>query len=384
MGRQLRLSAHWGLNGLAMQNIKTLPLRLLFSVAMTLIALIGAPDVANAADEGLGISLQVIQGQDDSSKDLNKNNKLWFVIEPGQSGSREFQIRSASAIDQLIHLDIGAQKQVNGALQFDPDSTSPASEWVEFSNNDFVLVAGAIVTVSMTIAVPASTAVQTMQPSLLVKTSAIQTEDTQYKVPTALQFSQSIFLGIGTSDEFLTAFSIDDVVGANGNNGHVLVVKLTNTGKTPIALVGTLQLSNLTFTGINVGPLTFITNTIDPGTTAHVEVPVDDTVTEDKWRIYITAKQGSIVETRTFDKDIRFSGTNYLALAQWSGLIILLSAGLMLISIRTLRSIRRKQADEEAARQAEADRVAELERRLLALQEAAKPKRKPRKPPESK
>ena len=226
---------------------------------------------AFADNQGLGIAIQVIQGKDDSSKDLNKNNRLWFVIAPGKSGSRDFQIRSASDIAQKIHLGIGAQKQENGVRQYDPEGSTPASDWASFSRNDFVLAPRTTASISMKISVPANTDVQTLQPSLLVQASAVKSASAQYKVPTALQFSQDIFLGVGTSDQFLTKFSIDDVYGANTNEGHVLILKLSNSGKTPVALTGDLQLSNLTFAGLTVGPLQFVSPSIQPGES--VEVP---------------------------------------------------------------------------------------------------------------
>ncbi|MCX8529515.1 MAG: hypothetical protein ORN27_05545, partial [Rhodoluna sp.] len=150
------------------------------------IALIGSAP-AFADNQGLGIAIQVIQGKNDSSKDLNKNNRLWFVIAPGKSGSRDFQIRSASDIPQKIHLAIGAQKQVNGVRQYDPEGTTPASSWATFSSNDFVLAPRMTSTLTMTISVPQNTGVQTLQPSLLVQASAVKSASTQYKVPTALQ-----------------------------------------------------------------------------------------------------------------------------------------------------------------------------------------------------
>lgn len=358
------------------------------SIWLAFATIIGFATPAVADNQGLGIAIQVIQGKNDSSKDLNKNNRLWFVIAPGQSGSRDFQIRSASDIAQKIHLGIGAQKQVNGVRQYDPEGSTPASDWASFSRNDFVLAPRTTASISMKISVPANTDVQTLQPSLLVQASAVKSASAQYKVPTALQFSQDIFLGVGTSDQFLTKFSIDDVFGANTNEGHVLILKLSNSGKTPVALTGDLQMSNLTFAGLTVGPLQFVSPSIQPGESVEVPVKVDEKVTEARWRILARAQQGSIQEARTFDKDISFKGVNYVQLAITSSTIILVSLALLLIALRTLRSIKRKQLEEqrikdeaEAERLAEAERVAELERQLAEMQAIlVKPKAK-REPP---
>ena len=359
------------------------------SIWLALATLASGVTPAFADNQGLGIAIQVIQGKDDSSKDLNKNNRLWFVIAPGKSGSRDFQIRSASDIPQKIHLGIGAQKQVNGVRQYDPEGITPARDWATFSKNDFVLAPRTTVSLSMNIAVPANADVQTLQPSLLVQASAVKSASAQYKVPTALQFSQDVFLGVGTSDQFLTKFSIDDVYGANTNDGHVLILKLTNAGKTPVALTGDLQLSNITFAGLTIGPLQFVSPSIQPGESAEVPVKVDEKVTEARWQILVRAQQGSIQETRTFEKDISFKGVNYVQLAITSSAIILVSLTVLLIGLRTLRSIRRKQLEEqrakdeaEAERLAEAARVAELERQLAEMQAAlAKPKPKAKRKP---
>ncbi|MCX8529427.1 MAG: hypothetical protein ORN27_05090, partial [Rhodoluna sp.] len=168
----------------------------------------------------------------------------------------------------------------------------------------------------------------------------------------------------------------------------VLLVKVSNTGKTPVGLTGDLQLSNMTFAGLTVGPLKFVSQSIAPGESAEVPVKVDETVTESKWRILIRAQQGSIQETRTIEKDISFKGTNYLQLASTSSIIILSSLALLLIALRILRSIKRKQLEEQRAkdeadaeRLAEAARVAELERQLAEMQAAMvkpKPKRNSR------
>lgn len=355
--------------------------KLLSAVAVAFLAFaaaMGSGPAAQAAEGDLGISLQVIQGPEDSSSDLNKNNKLWFVIAPGESGEREFQIRSASDSPQKIHLGIGGQVRLNGVLQFDAEATTPVGDWAIFSKNDFVLDARETETLKFSINVPKGTAIQTLEPSLLIAASGIADDDAQYKIPTALQFSQSIFLGVGTSDQFLTQFTIDDVSGINTNSGHMLLVKLSNTGKTPIALTGDLQLSSLTFESETIGPLKFISDTIEPGKSIDVMLPADEGVVEGKWKILVRASQGSIQETKTFEKDITFAGTNYTMLAGFSGAIILASIILALVAIRTLRSIKTKQDALAAEKAAEAARVAALERALEELQaKAAKPKRKP-------
>jgi hypothetical protein len=342
---------------------------------------------ARAAQNTLGVSIQVLLGPDDSSKSVNQNNRLWFVIEPGKSGTREIVVSSTSNIAQKVHLSVGARVQVNGQLNFDDTGTTPVNSWTSYSKNDFSLAPNAQEQVTMKISVPENSAVQVLQPALLVEASGLTSKSAQYKIPTEMRFVQGMFVGVGTADAMNTAFTIDDVVGSNGVNGHVLHVQLSNTGKTPIAVQGSIQLSNLTFKSPTVGPIEFSTGTISPGKSDYAEIKVGKAVPEGKWSIYVTAKQGDIVQTKTFEKDIRFNGLNPISLIVFSVSIILVSLLLAFIALRTLRSIKRKQLEEqrakdeaEAERIAEAARVAELERQLAEMQAALakpKPRRKP-------
>lgn len=351
------------------------------------LGLVLAP-AAQAAESGgtLGIAMQVQQGDDDSSGDLNKNNRLWFVIEPGESGSRSFEIRSSSQIDQVISMSLGAQANFTGKLEYDPEGVTPIADWARFDKNNFVLKANTQTMVKMTIAVPKGSPIETYEPTLLIKASAVKQSTAQYKLNNALQLAHGMFVGVGTSDQMRTAFSIDDVNGATTNQGRVLLVKFSNTGKTPIALTGDLQLRNLSFETETVGPLPFATDTIAPGASQTVAVTAPEQVTEDKWRILVTAKQGSIVMSRSFDKDLSFAGTNWVWVAQVGGLIALGSALLALLAIRTLRKLRRDRLARIKAERLEAERIAALERELLALKKAqatAKPAAKRVRKPKS-
>lgn len=351
-------------------KLASLSLALMLGLLSTLSLVAVAP--ASAADQPstLGIAMQVQQGDDDSSGDLNKNNRLWFVIEPGASGSRSFEIRSSSQIDQVISMSLGAQANFTGKLEYDPEGVTPIAEWASFDKNNFVLKANTQTMVNMTITVPKGSPIDTYEPTLLIKASAVKQSKAQYKLTNALQLAHGMFVGVGTSDQMRTAFTIDDVNGATTNEGRVLLVKFSNTGKTPIALTGDLQLRNLTFETATVGPLSFATDTIAPGESTTIAVPATEQITEDNWRILVTAKQGSIVMSRSFDKELSFAGTNWVWVAQIGGLIAFGSAILALVAIRTLRKMRRDRLAGIEAERLEAERIANLERELQALREA--------------
>jgi hypothetical protein len=297
-----------------------------------------APVQALATDSELGISLQVLQGREGGSENLNKNNRLWFVIEPGKSDSRDFIVHSASEISQKIQLSIGGRSQLNGELRYDSNAVSVADEWATFSTNDFLLKPGQSRQVRVSITVPQDAAVEVLQPTLLVKSVATVTKESTYKIPTAMQISQGIFLGVGTDEDFRTSFVIDDVFGQNGDSGKTLQVKISNTGKTPIAILGDVQLSSAPFFETTIGPLGFTTPTINPGESGFGEIAVGDEVQEDRYRILVRGTQGFITETREFEKDIDFRGLAQLYNFLIWGAIILISLVVALFSLRILRS----------------------------------------------
>jgi hypothetical protein len=291
-----------------------------------------------AADSELGISLQVLQGGTGSSANLNKNNRLWFVIEPGSSGTRDVIINSASEIPQRIKLSIAARSQLNGELRYDSDAVTVVSEWATFSVNDFLLEPGQSKQVSVSISVPKDAAVEVFQPALLVNSVATVTQEGQYQLPGALQISQGIFLGVGTDEDFKTSFVIDDVFGQISESGKTLQVKISNTGNTPIAIMGDVQLSSAPFFETTIGPLSFRTATIDPGESGFGEIAVGAEVPEDRYRILVRASQGFITETREFEKEIDFRDPSQLSVLLIWLAIILISLVVAIFSIRVLRS----------------------------------------------
>ena len=313
--------------------------KLALVVTMTMGVLL-LPFQAAAADPELGISLQVLQGGAGSSENVNKNNRLWFVIEPGKSDKRDFFVHSASEITQKIQLSIGARTQLNGELRYDSNAVSVVNDWVTYSVNNFLLEPGESRQVTVSIAVPKDAAIEVLLPSLLVNSVAQDTqvsEEPRYKIPGALQISQGIFLGVGTDEDFGTSFVIDDVFGQRGDSGNTLQVKISNTGNTPIAIRGELQLSSAPFFESTIGPLEFFTPTINPGESGFGEIAVGDEVPEDRYRIFVRATQGFITETREFEKYIDFRGLSQLYdLLIWSA-VILVSLVVAIFSIRILR-----------------------------------------------
>lgn len=315
------------------QNILIRKILILFIAAW----LVSLPTISKAAGDDLGVAVQVLVGGQDSSKDVNQNNKLWFVIEPGSSGSRTVMVASTSNVDQKIQLSVGAQKETNGLLSYDQEGITKVSEWASFSKNNFILKANKSTEVKLTLNVPTDAEIEVLRPALLVQAKAAKTSNAQYKIPTAMRFIQGMFLGVGTTEDFSTKFTIDDVYGLTTDRGREIFIKFTNTGGTPLALEGDLQLSSQTFAGQNFGPFKFSTATILPGTSGLTSLPADAAVSEDKFRILVRAQMGAVEVSREFIKDLSFP-----APSSWQGFllnvgIILMAGALGVFALRTLR-----------------------------------------------
>lgn len=295
---------------------------------------------ASAADSELGIAVQVLLGGQDSSKNVNQNNKLWFVIAPGDAGKRELIIASTSDIPQRISLSIGARKETNGVLAFDPQGTSKVDEWASFSKNDFLLAPKSSEKITMTIKVPEGSQNEVLQPALLVKAKAEKRSTAQYKIPTAMQFVQGMFLGVGTETAFATKFTIDDVYGQTTDQGRMLFIRFSNTGSTPITLGGTIQLNSLTFTGQNLGPFKFASATIMPGKSGLAWLAADSQLTDGDWRILVRAQVGQVEVTQEFQKQLSFPTYSALGPLVLNGGLVVIAIVVAIVSLRVLRNSR--------------------------------------------
>lgn len=327
-----------------------------------------------AAEGNLGLSLQILQGNS-SKSGLESNTRLWFVVEPGKSKSRTFIVQSTAAVSEKISLSVGAVKRVNGQSQLAIGETSPIENWVSFDTNDFVIAPKADKKIVMTLTVPVDEDINSFSAMLLVKASGISNQKSKdaYSVPGAAQIAAPIFLGVGTEDEFITEFEIKDVFGVDTTEGKALRVEIKNNGKTPVSILGDVQVTGITFQTETLGPFNYETETIAPGESKFADAIVGDQIVEGKWRIYITASQGAITETREFEKNITYTGSNSLFLLLVRVVIGVISLLLLLWVYRAFRPRvvqRRGLAADKENKVSEETRVliAELEAKTRALE----------------
>ena len=295
----------------------------------------------SAQAENLGITLQILQGKA-SKSGIEDNTRLWFVVEPGSAKNRKVIVKSTSNVSEKVEISIGAVKRVNGESQLALGEKSETAKWANFSEQKFVLSPKEEREITVGFAIPKQQEVNSYAAMLLVKATSLQKADgsLEYSVPGAAQIAAPIFLGIGTEEEFLTRFEIKSVSGANTVQGNSLRVEIKNSGKTPVSIQGDVQATGITFKTGTVGPFYYQTETIAPGETKFADALVGESISESKWKIYVTATQGQVTESREFEVDINFTGSGNVSLIAFKLLIPIVFLLLLYWSFRVLRSSR--------------------------------------------
>lgn len=307
-----------------------------------------APNVVYAANEPndgkLGIGVFIGPGEDQNGDGLEKTNRLWFALDPGSSSTRPITISSTSSITQTITLGtIAGARENGGALRQQPDREDPIASWVSFSPKEFDLAPGKSRNVLMSISVPnnANTSVNENYVSVRARKTAISTA--QYRIPTAIQFVQQMMVTVGNAEDLKLDFNIVDVEGFKGDQGPSLRIYFDNNGGVPVSLAGSTQLSSLDFDGVRSEQYSFQSNVILPGDSGYADVLVNDPVSAGRWRVFVSAYQGSTEKTATFERDLTFDGPPRGAQRPFTLdfqklLVLLIALGLLIAGIRVMKS----------------------------------------------
>jgi hypothetical protein len=227
----------------------------------------------------------------------------------------------------------------------EPAISNDASEilpWVEFSENNFILRKNQSKTVTMKIAPPKDSKSGSYEAYLIVSASDPSTYKSSGKVTEAViknsaRVAQPVFVGVGNYEDFIVNFEIIDVDGIKNFQDKFLRVYLDNQGKTPISPSGQLQLKNMDFEQGTLGPFPFYSATISPDSKVFIDVPIPSSVNPGKWKIFVSASQGNVTETREFEKNLTFTNRfDFLGVAV-RVIVLVLGLVLALWAYRTLR-----------------------------------------------
>jgi hypothetical protein len=288
----------------------------------------------------LGVGLRVIPKSSTSSQ-ISGNTKLWFVVKQNDVTTRELVVSGSNSMDQLVKLSLAKLQRIDG----EPAISNDASEimpWVEFSENNFILRKNQSKTLTMKIAPPKDAKSGSYEAYLIVSASDPGAYKSSGKVTEAViknsaRVAQPVFVGVGDYEDFIVNFEILDVDGIKNFQDKFLRVLLDNQGKTPISPSGQLQLKNMDFEQGTLGPFPFYSATISPNSKAFIDVPIPSSVNPGKWKIFVSASQGNVTETREFEKNLTF--TNRFGFLGAAIRVVVLVLGLVLAvwAYRTLR-----------------------------------------------
>jgi hypothetical protein len=297
----------------------------------------------NAATSSLGLALDVLPSNDPEINRLTTGQALWFVIPPGQQQSRQVRISSSSTIPELVTLSVGYLNRINGIATIDDSKKSETTPWASFSPETFTLAPRGSKIIEFKFQIPEGTEIGIHEAFLFATAKSTgPASKAEYSVPQAARIATPIFLGVGTSAQIDTNFSIDNVSGVVVDGVRNLKVDFSNTGKTPLNLSGSVQLSSTEFKGRFIGPLVFTSVVIRPGIDSYVLIPAPPELTPGEWKILVTATQISNTKTREFTKNIDFKAPSTLIPNLIRILVVIFFAVTLYFSLRILRAPRKK------------------------------------------
>lgn len=320
----------------------------------------------NAANSSLGLALDVLPSNDPEINRLTAGQALWFVIPPGQRKSRQVRITSSSSIAELVTLSVGYLNRINGIATIDDSKKSETALWASFIPERFTLAPRESKIIEFKYQIPIGTEIGIHEAFLFATAkSTAPASKAEYSVPQAARIATPIFLGVGTSAQIDTDFSIDNVSGVVVDGVRNLKIDFSNTGKTPLNLAGNVQLSSTEFKGLFIGPLSFTSVVIRPGIDSYVLIPAPPELTPGEWKILVTATQISNTKTREFIENIDFKGPSTFISTLLRILIVLFFAFILYFSLRILRAPRKKKAPQEEPK----ERVRRVKRSLKTARE---------------
>ncbi len=314
---------------------------------MLMLALSNVVTPANSAHAEGGFFLRILP---DTSKEWSNNSKLWLVAVPGEKSTRRFTVSNTSSKGIEVDLKLGGARILDGVISFDKDAKLKSEGYASFSENPVKLSPNEQKVIEVIFSAP-SGAESFAEDGYLVASitgeKVSSNSSLQVVIPTVYQYAYPMFVGVGSYAEYRSNFEIVDVDGYINSKGNALRVFLRNTGKIPILLNGDVSFQDATFGGPVLGPFNFSTSRISPGQTAFVAVQLPETITEAKWKIFTKATVGVNTKTRTFEKDLAFTGVSLITRA-----IQALLAGVSLLGLlwswRQFRPSKRQDAPDDS------------------------------------
>ena len=296
------------------------------------------PNLATAGD--LGVGLRVVPNSSTNSQ-ISGNTKLWFVVKQNDATSRELVLSGSNSMDQQVRLSLVKLQRIDGEPAISNEA-SDVAPWIAFSENNFVLRKNQSKSITMKIAPPTDAKSGSYEAYLIVSASDAKAykssgEVTEAVIKNSARVAQPVFVGVGNYEDFVVNFGIADVDGIKTLQDKFIRVFLDNKGKTPISPSGQIQLKNMDFEQGTLGPFPFYSATISPDSKAYIDVQVPDTVNPGNWKLFVSASQGNVTETREFEKNLTFTNRFDFLGGAIRAVVVLLGLLLAFWAYRTLR-----------------------------------------------
>ena len=342
--------------------------RCLAFCAVLILTTLGNPQQVFA--EGLGIGVKPIpQFEVNDRAGLSNNSRLWFVVEPGSSSNRKVLLLGSS-VPQRVNLRVVTALEADGELS-PTNEDSPLSPLISFSMNNFILGANENKIVEISLSVPLQTQSQSANAFLTVTVGGnsrgkVNNQEAPISavVNNQIRTALRMFIGIGSYEDFFTDFEITDFKDYSFQGKKFVDVFIKNTGRTPITPQGDVAFSSLDFSGLRFGPFPYLTMSIEPGEVGRFKLRVTDELTSGNWQVLIKAKQGDLLRTKIFERNLRFKeGIDWINLML--RVLSILGALLLLRSLRRNFSLSRRNDEDKSAENAHLGTAKRLLRDLL-------------------
>jgi hypothetical protein len=318
--------------------IKTKFFLLLFTIALIVGSLWSPPRSFAAAPGSLGIGVEVLKATAAEDTTLGADGSLWFILPPGQAGTRSFRVNSVANIPMHMSVSLGFGEYRDGKPAFDDSKNTDIAAWVTFSQSEFSLSSGASKVVSITFNVPKNAQIKANLATVFVKGLGqnVASNKSGFSVGGAARVAIPVFLGVGTATQISINFKILSTSIKNIDGKRLAFIRIKNVGKTPVAPTGFIKVQAQEGSISIPDPIKVQSSTVIPGEEKDVIFLIPAFIPNGRWTFMEEFQQGSVWQTAQADialtKPSIFTKANIFRF-----LIFLLSITILYFSLSYLR-----------------------------------------------
>jgi hypothetical protein len=269
-------------------------------VSLILLTPVALSRAASTNQETLGLTVSIVPSKSGVETPIQAGlkNAVALTIPPGKSATRFVRIQSASKNSELITTSVGYAARINGVLTLEDNQQSDIAPWVKMNINQMVLKPLQTVELALSFDVPAKEPIGIREAYLLVKaTEANPPAKGVISLAGAARYAVPIYLGVGTTTQIVTSFTVGIITLVNTTGGTAFAVPLINTGMTPVDPVGYLTLGSVLGQLNFAAQIPFGNGVIAPGGSEVIKVVVPAEVPDAVWNVHADVHQGSMHAT---------------------------------------------------------------------------------------